>query len=569
MQKIVPSSPLVLRMRKTAHRTSRSSAPAGNNARVKEPALENVSAAPLAIGTQPSSRGDWERYFELYSLAPVALLWLDRNGVIEEINQEGCVVLGAPEATVVGRPLIVFVAAHDRRAFLKHMRRCRNQDGPVETELSIVARDGRVVPVCVHSNRSTHHQARIVSWTILIDLTDRLRLEEATRRAEGERQRAEETETVARAKNEAKDRFLAMLSHELRTPLTPALFAAARLVEDDMPEQSRMLGTVIKRNIEMEAHLIQDLLDVTRIDRGRLDLNLEVSNVHDVITEAMDVSLPHARSKQLELVSDFKATSFHVRGDVTRLRQVFWNLLSNAIKFSDSGHVEIRTMNDTSGSLRAIVSDTGIGMDGEVVDRLFTPFERHTVSSSRSGLGLGLAICKGIIDAHNGRIWATSAGLGRGSMFEVELPSVPPSAVGKSQLVDPGEGKQRRTHQKVRILVVDDDPDTVKMLASMLTADGHHLGVAHNLKEAVDLIREPWDIVVSDLGLPDGSGLDVARRFRRVSSKPRLIALSGYGSDGDLKASREAGFELHIVKPIDLAQLRRLIDHVAANVIPS
>lgn len=565
MQGIGQYSPLVSRMRKPDPRTSRSKARAGNNHTVRKAVIGNVQAA--AVGPRSSSRDHWERYFELYSFAPVALLWLDRNGVIEEINQEGCVVLGALEAMVVGRPLIVFVAAHDRRAFLEHMRRCRNQDGPVETELSIVARDGRVVPVCVHSKRSTH-QARIVCWTILIDLTARLRLEEATRHAEGERQRAEEGATVARAENDAKDRFLAMLSHELRTPLTPALFAAARLVEDDMSEQSRMLGTVIKRNIEMEAHLIQDLLDVTRIGRGRLDLTLEDSNVHDVIQEAMDVSLPHARSKQLELVSDFKASSFHVRGDVTRLRQVFWNLLSNAIKFSDSGRIEIRTMNDTSGSLRAIVSDAGIGMDSEVVDRLFTPFERHTVSSSRSGLGLGLAICKGIIDAHNGRIWATSAGLGRGSMFEVELPSVPLSTVGKSQLVDPGEDKQRRTRQKVRILVVDDDPDTVKMLASMLTADGHHLGVAHNLHEAFDLIREPWDIVISDLGLPDGSGLDVARRFRRVPSKPRLIALSGYGSDGDVKASREAGFELHIVKPVDLARLRRLIDYVAANANP-
>jgi PAS domain S-box-containing protein len=534
---------------------------------VRKPVVGNAQAAALALGPRSSSRDDWERYFELYSFAPVALLWLDQNGVIEEVNQEACVVLGGPEATVVGRPLIVFVAAHDRRAFLEHMRRCRHQDGPVETELSIVSRDGRVVPVCVHSKRSTRHQARSVCWTILINLTDRLRLEQATRDAEGERQRAEEGATVAREKNEAKDRFLAMLSHELRTPLTPALFAAARLVEDDMPEQSRMLGTVIKRNIEMEAHLIQDLLDVTRIGRGRLDLTLEVSNVHDVIKEAMDVSLPHARSKKLELVSDFKATSFHVRGDVTRLRQVFWNLLSNAIKFSDSGRIEVRTENDASGSLRAIVSDNGIGMDVDVVGRLFTPFERHTVTSSRSGLGLGLTICKGIIDAHNGRIWATSTGVGRGSMFEVELPSVPPSRDSQSPAAGPNDRAQRRP-PKVRILVVDDDPDTVKMLASMLAGDGHHLGVAHNLKEAVDLIHEPWDIVVSDLGLPDGSGLDVARRFRRIPSKPRLIALSGYGSDGDLKASRGAGFEMHIVKPIDLAQLRRLIDHVVANIVP-
>jgi DNA-binding response OmpR family regulator len=146
---------------------------------------------------------------------------------------------------------------------------------------------------------------------------------------------------------------------------------------------------------------------------------------------------------------------------------------------------------------------------------------------------------------------------------------VPPSREGQPQAAGLVDREQRRPGQKVRILIVDDDADTVKMLASMLTADGHHVGVAHNLHGAFDLIREPWDIVISDLGLPDGSGLDVARRFKNVPSKPRLIALSGYGSDGDLKASREAGFELHIVKPIDLAHLRRLIDHVAANAIPA
>jgi PAS domain S-box-containing protein len=551
-------------MQKASPKASRSKVPTDRPGTVTRPVLETSVPQP-ASGRFPN--GESERYFELYHFAPVALFWLDRNGVIEEVNQAGCTVLGVREGMAVGRPLMVFVHPTDRRAFLEHMRRCRSQDGAVETDLSI-ARDGRVVPVRAYSKRSAL-QARVVFWTILMDMTDRLRLEEATRHAESGRQRAEEGEHVARASSEAKDRFLAMLSHELRTPLTPALFAAARLVENDMPEQSRRLGAVIKRNIEMEAHLIQDLLDVTRIGRGRLELEMATADIHQVIEEALEISRPHARSKNLDVVADLNATSFHVRGDVTRLRQVFWNLLSNAIKFSDSGRIEIRTLNDESGCLRVVVSDVGSGMDADVVARLFMPFERHTAPSSRSGLGLGLAICKGIVDAHHGRVWAMSAGLGRGSVFEVELPTVEASwDVGRPALG--GDDREKRRSGQVarmRILVVEDDADTARMLESMLSGDGHHLGVAHNLEEARRRAQEHWDIVISDLGLPDGSGLDVARQLSNTPGRPRLIALSGYGSDEDLKASREAGFDLHIVKPIDLGQLRRLIAKVAADTV--
>jgi PAS domain S-box-containing protein len=551
-------------MRKVSPRASRAKVPTDRHRSVMRPVLEKSTPTPVSARFP---NGEWERYFELYNFAPVALFWLDRNGVIEEVNQTGCTVLGVREAMAVGRPLMVFVHPTDRRAFLEHMRRCRAQDGPVETDLSI-ARDGRVVPVRAYSKRSAL-QDRVVFWTILMDMTDRLRLEEATRDAETGRQRAEEGEHVARASSEAKDRFLAMLSHELRTPLTPALFAAARLVENDMPEQSRRLGAVIKRNIEMEAHLIQDLLDVTRIGRGRLELDMATADVHQVIEEALEISRPHARFKNLDVVADLNAASFHVRGDITRLRQVFWNLLSNAIKFSDGGRIEIRTLNDESGCLRVVVSDMGCGMDADVVARLFTPFERHSAPSSRSGLGLGLAICKGIVDAHQGRIWAMSAGLGRGSVFEVELPSIQTSSNAGRPALGGDDLEKRQSGQlaRMRILVVDDDADTAKILASMLSGDGHHLGVAHNLQEASNRAREHWDIVISDLGLPDGSGLEVALRFSNVPGRPKLIALSGYGSDEDLKASREAGFDLHIVKPIDLAQLRRMIATVASDTV--
>jgi len=362
----------------TAKRTSRQSLPA--RAR-KQPAK----------ATPPHSDfyEDWQRYFDLYNFAPVAYIRLNRYGVVEEINRAGIVSLGVPQGTIMGRPLIVFVAPESRLDFLEHMRRCRVQETVVETDLSLATRQGRILAVRAYSKRSQSVN-REVYWTVLIDLTEQHRLDAARREAEAERARAENEERLGRQTNEATHRFLNVLSHELRTPLTPALFAASRLLEHDMPENVRRLGAVISRNIQSEARLIDDLLDVSRIERGVLGLTLSPTDLHLVINNVVESCRPQAVAKGVSIVTALRAGRHFINGDPGRLRQVFSNLVNNAIKFTDHGAIEIVTSNDDPGALRVTVSDTGIGIEEGSVETLFRSFTQHRpVEPRRAGARAG------------------------------------------------------------------------------------------------------------------------------------------------------------------------------------
>jgi PAS domain S-box-containing protein len=513
------------------------------------PPAEASAAAPPPTDSQP----ELQRYVDLYQFAPVTYVRLDRYGVIEEINQTGCQMLENSEGNLVGRPLIVYVARESRLDFLEHMRRCRAHDVPVETELAMISREGRSIPVRAYSNRS-QAGPKAVYWTVLIDVTEQHRLDEARQQAERERVRAEHEERLGRQTTEATHRFLNVLSHELRTPLTPALFAASRLLEQDMPHGARRLGAIIQRNIQSEARLIDDLLDVSRIERGRLALVFSPTDVHAVLRGAVDECRPQIGSKALTIDLELGAARHVVSGDAGRLRQVFSNLLVNAIKFTDSGRIEVITANDESGALHVSVTDTGIGLEPDNFETLFRVFEQHRGQSSRGGLGLGLAICRGVIASHGGRIWATSPGLGRGATFEVEL-----ATVNEYPLEVTPPSTSDAEVSSLRILIVEDDSDTAAVLRELLAQDGHDLDVVRTVRDALKRVAERWDVVISDIGLPDGSGFDVARRFHSTATAPRLIALTGFGSETDLASSHNAGFERHLVKPIDLVQLRRAL----------
>jgi signal transduction histidine kinase/CheY-like chemotaxis protein len=544
--------------RKNRNRARNQSLPAEATRGPRIPTIDG-EAGPRAdgdlVGPDSNKAGefyeDWQRYFDLYNFAPVAYVRLDRNGVVEEINQAGCQLLGAPQGMLLRRPLIVFLERRSRADFIVHMRRCCSQDAVVETDLTFVARNRKIVPARVYSKRSQAAN-RAVYWTVLIDLTEQRRLDDARVAAEKDRVRAEDQEQLGRLTNEATHRFLNVLSHELRTPLTPALFAASRLLERDMPDKIRRLASIIKRNIESEARLIDDLLDVSRIERGSLSMNIEPVDLHEAIGQAVEACRPQIGSKPISLTVALNASRHFVRGDLGRLRQVFSNLVTNAIKFTDRGRIEVRTTNEVGGSVRITVVDTGVGLGVGDLEGLFRSFEQHRGQSSRGGLGLGLAICRGVVDSHQGRIWASSRGPGQGSVFEVELSTISAPATAPPPVpvtnADPGV--------RMRILVVEDDDETAAILEDLLEREGHHLDVVHTVREASARANRPWDVVISDLGLPDGSGFDVARRFAAAIPRPRLIALSGYGGEAEVSASRAAGFERHLVKPIDLDQLR-------------
>jgi CheY-like chemotaxis protein len=395
---------------------------------------------------------------------------------------------------------------------------------------------------------------------LIVDQTERLALDDARLAAERRREQAERQAVIAQSASAAKDRFLATVSHELRTPLTPALFAASRLASSDgLPAQAKALAATIKRNIESEARLIDDLLDVARIGREHISLRLEDIDVHEILTEAITTCQPIADSRRVAIVAHSTAAAHHVRADRTRLRQVFCNLLSNAVKFTDSGgQIVIGSFNAADDLVRVSVRDNGTGMDAAILERLFAPFDRRPAEpESRAGLGLGLAICKGIIGAHGGQIWATSDGPGRGSTFAVELATVAEPQVAAVESRPGGAVRSADDSPRVRrVLLVEDDHDSCEMLSLFLSMNGYDVVAASSVREAVSRLNEEWDIVLSDIGLPDGSGLDLARRARQMDRPPRrLIALTGYGSHDDICASQQAGFDDHVVKPIDLDTL--------------
>jgi PAS domain S-box-containing protein len=358
----------------------------------------------------------------------------------------------------------------------------------------------------------------------------------------------------AEAASRAKDRFLAALSHELRTPLTPVLLRVAALAgSPDLPGSLRSDLRMIQRNVELEAKLIDDLLDLTRITRGKLSLHFEVVGVHEMLRHVAEICGEEAGSKQIEIDVHAAADEQHVWADPGRLRQVFWNLVKNAVKFTPAGgRITVRTSNSAPGKIQVEVIDPGIGIDPEVLPRLFNAFEQGdpTVTRSFGGLGLGLAISKALVDQHSGVLTGVSAGRGHGATFTVILATVAPS-VPEEAVVTPAGGSRG-----LRLLLVEDHEPTLEVMAALLEIAGHEVSTATDLRSARALAASrELDLVVSDLGLPDGTGFDLMCELRdRYGLKG--IAVSGYGMEEDLRRSREAGFLEHLVKPVDVEKLK-------------
>jgi signal transduction histidine kinase len=385
--------------------------------------------------------------------------------------------------------------------------------------------------------------------------------EERMRRIKAEAARAE-----AEAANAAKDRFLAMLSHELRTPLTPIIYAVALLEKDpNCPGHVREAAATIRRNVAAETRLIDDLLDLARIRSGKLTLEKESTDAHAILREAMDICFGDAGQGMPKRSEQLRADNTRLEADPARLRQVFCNLLSNALKFTPvEGTVFIRTAN--SGDwLQVEVSDTGAGIDPHKLNSIFDAFEQAAAARpSSAGLGLGLAICKALVDLHDGTIEARSAGLGAGASFIVKLPcSGSAAAIGR----DAPDLAEESRPRPVRILLVDDHADTLESLRSLLAREGHEVRTAATISQALEVAETyEFEIVISDIGLPDGEGTQLLARLKSARNPPPIgIALSGFGMENDRKRSKKAGFATHLTKPVDFAVLQRAIKRLAAR----
>jgi signal transduction histidine kinase/ActR/RegA family two-component response regulator len=390
---------------------------------------------------------------------------------------------------------------------------------------------------------------------------------------EGTRKALQGALATAEAANAAKDHFLAVLSHELRTPLAPVLTTAGALLDDRrLPDDVRESVEVIRRNAELEARLIDDLLDVTRIARGKMRLRLDVVDVHDLVAHTVEICRSDAYRKNLAIVDRLDAAARHVRGDPARLQQVLWNLLKNAVKFTPpGGRVEVRSRDAAGGRLAVEVSDTGIGVDPRHLATIFNAFEQsgEDVTRRYGGLGLGLAIARAIAAAHGGDLTASSEGPGKGTTFRLtlpvtEAPAPPPPVRGTAAGAGDGGGGTG-AGRGLRLLLVEDHPDTARVMGRLLTNLGHDVTTAHTVAAALELPRggQPFDLVLSDLGLPDGSGFDLMRRLREEHGLPG-IAISGYGMEEDVARSEQAGFLAHLTKPVDFQKIRAVLNQYAA-----
>jgi PAS domain S-box-containing protein len=372
----------------------------------------------------------------------------------------------------------------------------------------------------------------------------------------------EEAETA----NIAKDNFLAVLSHELRTPLTPVLVTLTSWEQSDtLPPALRDDVQTLRRCVELEARLIDDLLDLTRIVRGKLALHLEEVDVHSLVQAVTGMYRSDLDKKAIQLSLSLEAADHFASADPGRLQQVFWNILKNATKFTPhGGSIEIKSTNSPDGRLLIAFADSGAGMTPETIARIFRPFEQGSSEIVRryGGLGLGLAISKAFVEAQNGTIEAASPGPGQGSTFTLCLPSSHAST--QTPCASPDSPGRVDGHRQLEILLVEDHDDTSRVLGRLLEGLGHRVRIADSVAAAVAAAKQPYDLLLSDLGLPDGSGIDLIQKLRQSGDlKGPAVALTGFGMEEDLAKSHEAGFIEHLTKPINFQRLQMVVQKIA------
>jgi len=504
----------------------------------------------------PSSTGLHETVEQFHilvdSVEEYAIYLLDPNGNVVTWNTGAEKIKGYLADEIIGKNFASFYTADDVAAG-KPQRNLReaSRRGSIRDQGLRVRKDGSTfeAEVVITALRDAAGEIRGFS-KVTRDITDQVRSREF------------EAEKIAAQKaNKAKDDFLAALSHELRTPLTPALAAATYLQDntDKLPQEFAEDVEIIKRNVQLQARLIDDLLDLTRIASGKLHLELEDCDAHKIIENALEMAESAIAAKQLKISTGLEAKRYHIMADCIRLQQVFWNLINNAVKFTpQNGQITLRTFDDKAGRFHFEIEDTGIGIEPQRLASLFQPFEQADASVTRQfgGLGLGLAISKRLIDLHHGRIEAESRGRSFGATFKITLDTVPEGAGAN--------GRNHRVGSKaskpLRILLVEDHKDTRRTMSRLLTHFGHNVVTADNVEGAMAVMASNnLDAVLCDIGLPDGSGYEVAAQAR-ANGGIKTIALTGFGTEQDVQRTKEAGFDVHLVKPINFQELQNALN---------
>ena len=487
------------------------------------------------------------------------IVTIDERGIVLSFNRAAEKLFGYAADEVLGRNVNMlmpepFRSQHDN--YVRHyVETGERRIIGIGREVVGQRRDGTTFPMDLAV--SEFHVEGVRYFTgIVRDITERKVLEEELR------QRARELALSDRRKDE----FLAMLAHELRNPLAPIMNALQilrmRKSDDSMVEEMRK---IMERQTRQMGRLVDDLLDISRITRGKIQLKPERLDLLSVVQIAIETTRPHIEARRHKLTVCLPSRPVWLQGDAARLEQVLANLLNNAAKYTEPGKQIWLSVAVNDGQVALHVKDNGIGIEPEMLPQIFDLFAQADKSLDRSqgGLGIGLTLVHRLVEMHGGTVEARSEGLGKGSEFIVRLPTLPEPAGG-------ARGETARVIETVgrnlNILVVDDNVDEAQSLSLVLKMYGHQVKTAYNGPAALDAARmyQP-DVVLLDIGLPEMDGYEVARRLpEAVQERPLLIAVTGYGQEENRRRAIEAGFDQYLIKPVDLDRLHQLLMRSAA-----
>jgi two-component system, chemotaxis family, CheB/CheR fusion protein len=493
-----------------------------------------------------------DRYTQLFDFAPIGYATLDVDGNVRQLNHVGASLLYESRAHLIGKRFSLFLVASDRTAF---------QDLIKQVLLSDVKETREFRLVTVSDERPTVRLTAVslagYDPTVLVafeDITAQKRTEERLMRAD----------LALREADRRKDEFLAVLSHELRTPLSTLLMYGQLLRQGALDaEKIRTAAEAIERAARIQARLIDDLLDVSRIVAGKLIMQVNQVNLTSIARAALEAVIKEAEKKQIVLEAAFDAASPTILGDSERLQQVITNLLTNAIKFTPvAGQIRLR-LQVIEGHARIQVEDTGTGIEPAFLPHIFERFSQADRSTTRTtgGLGLGLSIARSIVEAHHGTIRAQSAGRGKGSTFTISLPT---GVVPRPAVLEPvptlGRPEPDSKIKGTRLLVVEDDESTRETLTEVLTMAGADVRGAEGSAAALQLLNDfQPDVLVCDIAMPEEDGCALLQRIRARGPEHGgdvpALALTAFAGDEDRRRTKAAGFETHLVKPVDVAQL--------------
>ena len=529
----------------------------GSSDKLEDSVRSLVAEIGRRIELEHALRESREDLEDFVTSAPVPIHRVDRDGIIRWANKAELQLLGYREDEYVGRHIAEFHV--DRAVIDDILERLGRGETLVGHEARVRTKTGDILTLEISSNVQLKDGKFHTTRCFARDVTE-------VKRAEQHARSLHEAALAARLEaeqaNRAKDEFLAILGHELRNPLSPIL-TAVQLMRVRGETSSAREQTIIERQVRHLIHIIDDLLDISRVARGKIQLEKRPLKLRALVTKAIEITSPLFEERRQHLAVRLPPEDIWLEADETRLCQVVANLLSNAAKYTPMhGHIAIEAA-PRDGRLRLRVTDNGNGIAPELLPRIFDLFVQGHRTSDRQqgGLGIGLSLVRNLVALHGGTVAVHSDGPGRGSEFVVDLPMI--AAPGKSVPHDADGDLRRRVSMTARrILVVDDNEDACELLGEMLRSVGHEVAVATDGPRAIELVKTfSPEVAILDIGLPVMDGHELATQLRsRFMDKLRMIAVTGYGQEHDKKRALASGFDVHLVKPVSLQKVLAAIE---------